>query len=154
MNNPREIAERIIEIKERGKFEHTNSADRLFKEEYSSLLAKAYLELETKLSLEQQDRESEKRNYKIRIEAYECYIEKLKKSREVLRKAVEFYGDINSWDRNDLPKGFCAIFNSLKNDHDGDPNLETDNGRENLSNYAGKKAREAIKQDDEIMGEK
>lgn len=56
--------------------EHIKNATLQY-EEYK-LLHRKHKELETKLSLEQQDRESEKRTYKTRIEAAEGYITELK----------------------------------------------------------------------------
>ena len=68
-------------------------------------------------------------------------LEKLKKSREVLRKALEFYGNwINSPDgimhRSDCEAIF--VHSPLEKDKNG-------------IIVAGKKAREALKADDEIM---
>lgn len=76
-------------------------------------------------------------------------ISKLKKSREVLRQACEFYGDIDNWDiyKNKGYEYFNFTFQRInKND------LEAFAiGIDMADRYGGKKAREAIKQDDEIM---
>lgn len=107
MNNPKDIAEKIInsiktDIKSYSKYA-SFGVEIEYLALYSPELARAYLELEsrilkpapgsvhqaqyyidiinnlkTKLSLEQQDRESEKRTYKTRIEAAEGYITELK----------------------------------------------------------------------------
>lgn len=160
--SPKEIAEKIISKLEIGdNFSRKETID----------LARAYLELEKKLSLEQQDRESEKREFKVFKDAAEneitklkeelnlgksslrcgqCgnigmfhhgfamadEIAKLKKSREVLRKAVEFYGKESSWGIHD-----SIIRINMSDVIDGEMSSKT----------GGKSAREAIKADDEIM---
>lgn len=147
MNSPKEIANRVLEIQERGKFEHLNFGDHQFKEAASIELARAYLELEKKLSLEQQDRESEKREFKVFKDAVENEITKLKKSREVLRKACEFYASSDQWN---CTKEKITTYDKIDDIDLGNGefyfNYITDDDR-----VGGKKAREAIKSDDEIM---
>lgn len=116
-------------------------------------LANAYLELEKKnLSLTQAvenyhaqlnrwDRERIDAGYEQIIFELKEENEKLKKSREVLRKALEFYGNwINSPDgimhRSDCEAIF--VHSPLEKDKNG-------------IIVAGKKAREALKADNEIM---
>lgn len=67
--------------------------------------------------------------------------EKLKKSRDVLSRACEFYGDKNNWLRD--KEGWRH--DMIEKDLD-DETLTDWNGR-----FSGKKAREALKADDEIM---
>lgn len=72
-------------------------------------------------------------------------IEKLKKSRDVLRKAVEFYGDEDSW------QAVSIVQRPLMSVDD----LELVNKYEDYyCRKGGKKAREAIKADDEIFADK
>jgi len=134
------------------------------------ILARAYLELEKKLSLEQQDRESEKREFKVFKDAAENEItklkeekesirtqllaqckmshelmdekEKLKKSREWLRKALEFYGDEKSWYDVNIGSGLGVLKAGI-----------TGYDTSGMYNVGGKKAREAIKADYELMKE-
>lgn len=112
--SPKEIAELTIRS--------------LYKEAPACILASAYLELEKKLSLEQQDRESEKRESKVFKDAAEKEITKLKKSREGLREAVKFNADLVTWCDDNNQKIILTY------------------------GYGVEKAREAIKADDEIMG--
>lgn len=134
--SPKEVAEMIINQKQ---FEQE---DFMWLVHNSEVLSRAYLELEKKLSLEQQDRESEKREFKVFKDAAENEITKLKKSREWLRKACEFYGNwVNSPD-GIIHKSDCEtifVHEPLEKDKNGIV-------------VAGKKAREALKADDEIMG--
>lgn len=120
MSNAKEIAEYIL----KDGIITTNAED-----VYS--IARAYLELEKKLSLEQQDRESEKREFKVFKYAAENEITKLKKSREVLRTALEFY----SAHELRFAKYGMSISESLV--------------KEFYSN--GSNARKALMMDDEIM---
>ncbi|MCB0370034.1 MAG: hypothetical protein KDD45_11575, partial [Bdellovibrionales bacterium] len=84
-------------------------------------------------------------------EKYIIEITKLKKSRDILREACEFYGDKENWDiyQNKGYEYFNFTFQRInKND------LEAFAiGIDTADRYGGKKAREAIKADDEIMGE-
>ena len=82
MNSPKEIANRVLEIQERGKFEHLNFGDHQFKEAASIELARAYLELENK-------HEYIHNKLLDDIEYQKKEITKLKKSSEVLRTAVD-----------------------------------------------------------------
>jgi len=152
--SPKEIAERVLEIKERGKFEHINFGDHQFKESASVELARAYLELEEK-------HEYVHKKLLDDIEYQKKEITKLKKSREVLRNACEFYGDKEKWsgyshyqtemmheDDHEFTKEIHYISNC---DCESNCRCEPiDSGKCNV--YGGKKAREAIKADDEIMG--
>lgn len=70
-------------------------------------------------------------------------ITKLKKSREVLRKAVEFYGNEDSWNWSDWNRDLMSNF------EDGE--LKEFEDKHDNHFLAGKKAREAIKADDDIM---
>lgn len=72
MSSPKEIAEMIINQNE------FKQEDFVWLVNNSEVLARAYLELEKKLSLEQQDRESEKREFKVFKDAAENEITKLK----------------------------------------------------------------------------
>lgn len=107
-------------------------------------LARAYLELEkekARLILHIDDIEKANDNCQTKIANLELEITKLKKSRDVLRKAVEFYGDKKNWSLSDW---------------DYDTILYDDVVRAPLESarVGGIKAREAIKADDEIMGGK
>lgn len=121
MITPKEIAEKIL------------SSSIPYEVEVREL-ARAYLELEKKLSLEQQDRESEKREFKVFKDAAENEITKLKKSREGLRAACEFYGNGEHLNHKDHDIIELECEGSRMTDH-----------------IVGKTAREALKADDEIM---
>ena len=71
-------------------------------------------------------------------------ITKLKKSRDVLRKALAFYGDKENYESIDksLTTG-NKVYDIVL--------FDFDRNFENKKDYAGKKAREAIKADDDIM---
>jgi len=77
---PRETAEEIIK---RAELHDTTNTKTPFLANIEGL-ARAYLELEKKLSLEQQDRESEKREFKVFKDAAENEITKLKADNEYL----------------------------------------------------------------------
>lgn len=78
--------------------------------------------------------EFEKREFKVFKDAAENEITKLKKSREALRNALEFYGNGEHLNHNDHEIVELECEGSTMTDH-----------------IAGKKAREALKDDDEIM---
>jgi hypothetical protein len=72
--------------------------------------------------------------------------EKLKKSREVLRDALEFYGDKENYESRDKSRTTGnKVYDIVL--------FDFDRNFENKKDYAGKKAREALKNDDEIMGD-
>ena len=123
-------------------------------------LASAYLELEkekARLILHIDDIEKANDNCQTKIANLELEItklkeenEKLKKSREALRRAVEFYSDEQQW--NCTPEKLTTYNTIGKDDLGiGDFHLTKDVDDDRVG---GKKAREAIKADDEIMGGK
>lgn len=118
MSSPKEIAENILKCRHQ-------EMDRELARAYLELEAK-HLELENKISILKQDLESEKRNHKIFREAADGYIEKLKKSREALRKFVDH---CCSWNEGEVVTG---LFDSP---------------------WTAREAREALKADDELMKE-
>jgi len=86
---PKEKAQKILEIAEYITYNESKLSLIIDTCSLAFDVANAYLELEKKLSLEQQDRKSEKREFKVFKDAAENEITKLKKSREALRKAVD-----------------------------------------------------------------
>lgn len=140
---PRETAEEIIK---RAELHDTTNTKTPFLANIEGL-ARAYLELEKKLSLEQQDRKSEKREFKVFKDAAENEITKLKKSREGLRQACEFYASSDQWN---CTKEQLTTYNTIDKDDLGIGDFQfacdVDDDR-----VGGKKAREALEADDELM---
>lgn len=123
MNNPKHTAEKILNCKT---YDIPDIQE----------LASAYLELEKDYRTLDQDHSKIKRNESCLQESFDYQkeeITKLKKSRGVLRKAVEFYGDLQN-------------HRMIHDSGDGFVNTS------NIDLDVGRKASEAIKEDDEIMG--
>ena len=127
MSLPKEIAEKIIKGKE-----YITSIDTEPRK-----LARAYLELEKEIT-------------------------KLKKSREVLRKAVEFYGDRETWELSGSLtnkryfknlKSYGEALNDISEFQVPNTFGYAHENKELTYYIAGKKAREALKADDETMGD-
>lgn len=135
MINIKEIAEMIINQKQ---FEQE---DFMWLVHNSEVLARAYLELEEK-------HEYVHKKLLDDIEYQKKEITKLKKSREVLRKACEFYASSDQWN---CTKEQLTTYNTIDKDDLGIGDFQfacdVDDDR-----VGGKKAREALEADDEIMG--
>lgn len=122
MNNAKEIAEKTIEA--------------LVPEAPIYILARAYLELNEKYDkVLSYTSKSLDIDTAFTIVSMNDEITKLKKSRDVLRKAVEFYGDLQN-------------HRMIHDSGDGFVNMS------NIDLDVGRKASEAIKEDDEIFADK
>lgn len=139
MNNAKDIAENIVES-------HCKHGPNFILDlEDAEKLARAYLELNEKYDkVLSYTSESLDIDTAFTIVSMNDENTKLKKSREVLRTACEFYGNwINSSD-GILHRSDCETFfvhEPLEKDKNG-------------IIVAGKKAREAIKEDDEIFADR
>lgn len=126
--SPKEIAEKIIKGKE-----YITSIDT-----EPRILARAYLELEKEATMLRQQVADAANNENT----------KLKKSREVLRKACEFYASSDQWN---CTKEQLTTYNTIDKDDLGIGDFQfacdVDDDR-----VGGKKAREALKADDELIG--
>lgn len=130
MSNAKEIAKMIINL---NNFE---KEDFLWLVHNSEMLSRAYLELENTAS-----------GLEVTRQALESEIIKLKKSREWLRKACEFYASSDQWN---CTKEQLTTYNTIDKDDLGIGDFQfacdVDDDR-----VGGKKAREALEADDEIM---
>jgi len=71
-----------------------------------------------------------------------------KEMQEKLDEAIEvikFYANPESYNMGSFPHGFAGIFNDIENDHSRVKEQKTLDGRENLSSYGGKRARDFLK---------
>lgn len=157
MSSPKEIAEMIINQNE------FKQEDFVWLVNNSEVLARAYLELEKKLSLEQQDRESEKREFKVFKDAAENEITKLKEEiqwrKEVYDKldsininlnceVIELKSEITKLKKSREWLRKAVEFYGVSNNY----NYDNFNAINYIWSDRGKTAREALKADDELIG--
>lgn len=82
------------------------------------------------------------------LSSTQAELERVKKQLSEAVEVIRFYGDPDSYDREGLPHGFCINFNGLIYDSERVKSYPSDNGKENLSSYGGKRAREFLQKID------
>lgn len=150
MSSPKEIAEKVIETQNRlddihSKLGIVSGYDEIV------VIARAYLELEKEIQWRKEVYDKlDSININLNYEVIELKSEitKLKKSREVLMKACEFYASSDQWN---CTKEQLTTYNTIDKDDLGIGDFQfacdVDDDR-----VGGKTAREALKADDELMG--